>query len=326
MGQPRLDPLSEVNFWCRLCGHRFIDAPERTEDAEDQPWHPWRYFAACPDCGSECEQVNWERGLLKAHASATGPKTAEGKAAAAGNLAGHPTPEEAKRTRFNALKHGSFAETAKYFPARPGRYPHCETCEWLNNGCDEDAKPADNPPACLKRTELFMQHQIAFESGDPNLLTQMRANTQAALQAIIDDMILAVTAQGVTLHSPEWWVDPKAGKQGIVDYEDPSTGERKIVWKTEAHPLLKPLLDYIARNKMTLEDLGMTPKVQDDNEILRGQLDQEQVQKEDLLEYQSRQADALEGLQGMIERSRQRSEQDPVYLEHKAADGDEEDG
>ncbi|MFP4615586.1 MAG: hypothetical protein ACLFRB_06890, partial [Thiohalorhabdus sp.] len=135
-----------------------------------------------------------------------------------------------------------------------------------------------------------------------------------------------ITAQGVTLHSPEWWVDAKNGYQGIVDYVDPETGEKHIVWKTEAHPLLKPLLEYVARNKMTLEDMGMTPKVQDDQEVLRGQLDQEADQQESLLEYQQRQAQALEGLTSMIERSRQRSEQDPVYLEHKAADGDGEDG
>lgn len=33
--------------------------------------------------------------MLKAHQQATGPKTAQGKAATAQNLAGHPTPEEA---------------------------------------------------------------------------------------------------------------------------------------------------------------------------------------------------------------------------------------
>lgn len=326
MGKPRHDPLSEVNFRCPVCRHQFACAPERVEDAEDQPWHPWTYAATCPKCHSEAEQAGWERGLLKAHAHATGPKTPEGKAATAANLDGHPTPEEAKRTRFNALKHGSFAQTASYFPARPGKYPHCQTCEYLNNGCDEGVPARDNPPACLKRTELFMRHQIAFESGDPKMLTDLRANTQAALQAIMDDMILAITAQGVTLHSPEWWVDAKNGYQGIVDYVDPETGEKHIVWKTEAHPLLKPLLEYVARNKMTLEDMGMTPKVQDDQEVLRGQLDQEADQQESLLEYQQRQAQALEGLTSMIERSRQRSEQDPVYLEHKAADGDGEDG
>ncbi len=323
MGKPRQDPLSEVNFRCPACRHQFACAPERVEDAEDQPWHPWVYAAPCPLCGTESGQAPWERGLLKAHANATGPKTAEGKASTAANLEGHPTPEEAKRTRFNALKHGAFAATASYFPARPGRYPHCATCEHLNAGCDEDARPRDNPPACLKRTELFMRHQVAFETGDPQLLTDLRANTQAAMQAIMDDMILAITAQGVALHSPEWWVDPKNGTQGIADYVDPDSGERKIIWKTEAHPLLKVLLEYVSRNKMTLEDLGMTPKVQDDSEILRGQLDQEQDQKEDLLEYQQRQAQALEGLQGMIERSRERSARDPVYLEHQQGDGED---
>lgn len=161
-------PLEEVTFRCEWCGHQWESAPERVEDCEDLPWHPWRYACACPSCHKEAGQVWWERNLLKAHAHATGPRTPEGKAATAANLEGHPTPEEAQRTRFNSLKHGLFARTATYFPARPGKYPHCATCEWFNNGCDENPPPGKkNPPACMKRTELFMRHQIAFESRDP---------------------------------------------------------------------------------------------------------------------------------------------------------------
>ncbi|MCW5627162.1 MAG: hypothetical protein KIT73_20765, partial [Burkholderiales bacterium] len=124
-------PLSEVTFSCRQCygGRTFKASPDRVEDAPEDPVHPWRYFAACPQCGAEVEQAQYERALLKAWLNATGPRTAEGKAATAANLEGHPTAEEALRTRFNAMKHGMSARVATYFPAKPDGYAHCSGCE-----------------------------------------------------------------------------------------------------------------------------------------------------------------------------------------------------
>jgi hypothetical protein len=118
------------------------------EDAPDLDHHPYIYYGECPHCGSECEQAGWERGLLKAWASSTGPRTDEGKAASAANLEGHPTKEEAQRTRFNAMKHGLAAGAATYFPAKPDGYAFCVT--W-----DVDRVFCQSQPACVKKTELF---------------------------------------------------------------------------------------------------------------------------------------------------------------------------
>lgn len=322
MGKARTDPLNSVNFRCGFCGSRWEAAPERVEDAPDDPWHPWRYFATCSGCGREAPQVHWERNLLKAHASATGPTSPEGKARSAGNLEGHPTPEEAQRTRFNALKHGLFARTANYFPARPGKYPHCATCPYFNNGCDEDPPPGqENPPACMRRTELFMRHQVAFETKDPGLLATLRSDTQAALQAIVDDMILAVASTGVEVRSPEWYFDPKSGTCGIVDYVD-ETGERRILHKVQAHPLLKPLMDFISKNNLTLADMGMTPRVQEEQELVRGNLEAREQDRDSLREYQANQQRMLEQLSHQVARSQRRVEQDPVLLEHQGGEGE----
>lgn len=322
MGKARTDPLQQVTFRCGFCGHQWESAPERIEDCADQPWHPWQYFAACPTCERESSQVWWERNLLKAHASATGPRTEEGKAASAANLDGHPTPEEAKRTRFNSLKHGLFARTANYFPARPGKYPHCQGCEYFNNGCDENPPPGrKNPPACLKRTELFMRHQVAFESRDPGLLASLRSDTQAALQAIIDDIILAVAARGVELRAPEYWVDYKTGECGIVDYVNPETGEREIIYKTSANPLLKPLIEIVQKNNLTLADMGMTPKIQEEQDVMRGALEQRGQEKETVDSFRERQEKLLEQLRDQVYRSQGRLERDPVLLEHRENDG-----
>lgn len=322
MGKPRNDPLQQVTFRCGFCGHQWESAPERVEDCDDQPWHPWRYGCACPVCDHDAGQVAWERALLKAHANATGPRTPEGMAATSANLEGHPTPEEAKRTRFNSLKHGLFARTANYFPARPGKYPHCESCEHLNNGCDEYPLPGHrNPPACLKRTELFMRHQIAFESRDPGMLASLRSDTQAALQAIIDDIILAIASRGVELRAPEYWVDYKSGSCGIVDFTDPESGRREVIYKTTANPLLKPLIDLIQKNNLTLSDMGMTPKVQEEQELVRGALDARDQDRESMDDFQRRQQQLLEQLSDQVQRSQKRLESDPVLIEHRRNEG-----
>lgn len=322
MGKARTDPLHQVKFYCRLCGHKFEAEPERIEDSPDEAWHPWRYFAACGQCGEEAEQAYWERNLLKAWARATGPQTDEGKAATAANLEGHPTPEEAKRTRFNAMTHGIYARTATYFPAKPGRYPHCKTCEYFNNGCDENPPPGQkNPPACMKRAELFMRHQVAFETKDPGLLLSIRADVQAALQAIVDDMILAITASGVELRSPEWYFNPQTGEAGIVEYTDWVTGEQRTVYKVTAHPLIKPLVELIQKNNLTLADMGMTPKVQEEQDLVRGTLEQRESDRQAAEEYRSRQQELLENLGQQIQRSQARVERDPVLIEHQQNEG-----
>lgn len=287
MGKPRLLPLIEVYFKCQSdsCGHDFKAVPEKTVES-DNWWHPFEYFSPCPRCGHEATQHGREVGLLKAHATATGPRTPEGKAASASNLEGHPTPEEAQQTRFNALKHGLYANTATYFPARPGKYAICDGCNYYNHECTPESP--DNPPACLRRVELFMKHHLAFEAKDPGMLTGMRASTQAAIQAMIDEMIMTIAADGgPRIKSLEWYHD-KDGGFHLARYRDKETDEWVHIEKLEQHPLLKPLIDYISKNNLTLSDMGMTPKVQEDQEILRGNLDEDAAEKESAQAYMQR--------------------------------------
>ena len=297
------DPLRKVSFVCPVCRHKFSAQPARVEDAEDRPWHPWAYVAPCPLCKSESDQAQWEVNLLKAHANATGPKTPEGKAASSSNLDGHPTPEEARLTRFNAMKHGLFARTATYFPAKPGSYPQCEGCEHLE---DESCVPQR---ACLKRAELFMRHQVAFETKDPELLMQLRGDTQAAIQALINDMILAIAQDGgPRLISPEWYYD-KEGHFHLAGWTDKATGEFHQISKYEAHPLLKHLMDFINKNRMTLEDLEMTPKVQTDQDMVQGYLDKQGEEQESADDYRQRIEQQNNKLLELIEKGQRRQEE-----------------
>lgn len=319
MGKTRPDPLETVKFRCGHCKHRWSAAPDpqRTSADPDRPWHPWAYTDTCPNCGREADQDGHERNLLKAWAHATGPTTPDGLAATSANLDGHPTPEEAKRTRFNALKHGAYAQTATYFPARPGQYPHCDNCQYFGQECREPGpgEDYDKPLACLKRTELYMQHYAAVESGDPAMLMGLRANTMATFQAILDDMMLAVIARGVELVQPEWYFDPKGEKFHLVSYED-AAGQTVHSVKVSANPLLKIITEWMRSNNITWADMNMTPKVQADNELLSGYLDK-QPDAEGELAYQKRMAEAMEGLTAAVARSAERKQADPVLIEYQ---------
>lgn len=309
MGKLR-DRLKETRFHCAECDLRFDAEPARLVDAPEDAWHPWRYFADCPRCKTEAPQERQARHLLKMWANATGPKTPEGIAAVTKNLEGHPTPEEAQRTRFNGLKHGLTARTATYWPARPGGYPHCQGCEYLDNLCLQQT-------ACLKRTELFMVHHIAFESGDPRLLNDLNAELHANLRAIVNDMILAVIGDGVRLQTPEWFYD-KDGGFHLAEYIDERTGLRTTLTKVEEHPLLKRIGEFVSRFGLDLNSQGMTPKQIEPESEVSGHLAGE-GRPETAIEFQQRQAAALERMEQAILRSREAAQRDPILLQHEAA-------
>lgn len=330
MGKAQHEQRQQVTFRCsdELCRHRFQAKPDRVDDFPEQNFHPWAYFAKCPRCGSEAGQAAFERNLMKAHANATGPRTAEGKAIVAKNLEGHPTPQEAQLTRFNAMKHGLYANTATFFPAKPGKYPACEGCHHLNNGCGEISQ------ACLKRTELYMRHEIAYAEKNPELLRSDNVRLQATVRALIDDILLEIVRDGVKIKNPVWYSDKdggfhiacmpaSSGDNGDL-YEDDDgeirVAEERLIWEINAHPLLKILIDLMKANNMTLADHSMTPKTADQDEILRGHLAKKVDDEETERDYRERQTKALENMSTLIERSHHRKANDPVLREHSQAD------
>lgn len=298
MGSKRLDdkPADMVHFLCP-CGHKFEAVPGRVEDAEDRPWHPWGYFAVCYECGEEAAQDPWEVNIFKAHSHATGPKTPEGRAASAANLSGHPTPQEARLTRLNAMKHGAYAKTAMFFPARPGKYPQCENCAHL------DDKYCEQFSACLIQTEVFVKFTAAFEKGDPDLIRELIGHRQAALFGIMDQMIFAIAKDGgPQLVSPTWHGD-KDGNVHFVKYPNPETGEADQLFDHSEHPLLKRLIDLIAKNNMALADMNMTPKAHDEQDMMQGFLQNEDNKQENALEFQTKMEKQVQGLEELIRTS-----------------------
>lgn len=305
--RPRLD---DVRFHCLDCDYRFEAAPARVDDAPEDEWHPWRYVGTCPACGREAEQDRQQRGLLKAWAHATGPKTAEGLAASAANLEGHPTPEESRRTRFNALKHGLDARAATYWPAKIGGYPSCVDCQCVSTR-----------GACPQRLELYFRHHLAFDVGDPKLLTELNADLHANLRAIINMMIRDVIADGSTTRAPAWYYD-KDGSFHLARYKD-EEGRMVTITELKEHPMLKRIGEWVARIGLSLSDMGMTPKAKEDAEDTTGFLAGQKQRQESQLEYQQRQTLAIESLADLIHRSRENAARDPVLIEHQQQVGED---
>lgn len=316
-GRPQ-KPLGEITFACARCkvegkSYTFRSAPARVEDDADQEHHPWRYFSACPGCGDECEQAGWERALLKAWSNATGPKTPEGKAAAAENLKGHPTPEEARRTRFNAMKHGLNARVATYFPAKPDGYAFCASCDVNREWCAEQ-------PACVKRAESFMLHHAAFDQRKPELLAELHGDAHAAIFSVIQQILQSIMAEGVRLKVPVWYSD-KDGGLHFVKVED-EEGNVQQIYEINSHPLLKSLAELLKAANLSLSDMGMTVKVaeaSDDEEM--GRLRADRTPPEAIEDYAKRAEAQLAGIRDIVERARARREEDPVLLEYNREAG-----
>lgn len=308
-------PLQTVTFRCTPCRRTFDAEPVSVEDAPEREHHPFRYLGECPECGELAEQAPFHRALVKGWANATGPRTAAGKAAVTKNLEGHPTPEEALRTRFNAMKHGMSAETAQYFPARPGKYPVC-------GGCDVDHDYCRAQPACVKQTQLFMVHHAAFEQRNPKHLTPIYASIQATITALIQQILQTIVADGVKLEAPAWTVD-REGNIVIGEYTDAS-GQMRTIMEVKAHPLLKPLQEFLSRNNLSLADMGMTPKAVELEEQKLGRLNggDEAAPALSLEEYAQKQAESFATLRVLAERANARKQSDPVLVEYRQQNGD----
>ncbi len=307
--------ISTVNFRCAECRTSFEGEPDLIEDDAEQPHHPYRYFAHCPSCNAQHQpQAAWEKALLKAHQHSTGPKTDQGKAATAANLDGHPTPTEALRTRFNAMKHGAAARTATYFPAKPDGYAFC-------GRCDVDRAWCAQQPACVKQTEIFMLHHAAFEQRNPRVLAAMHADMHAALMATLQMCIQEVLGLGVLIKAPKVELD-REGNPVTLTYtaED---GSKRYIYNYTSNPAFKPLTELISRLGLSMSDLGMTVRAaEDDEERSLGKLQMGEDTRETLTAFGERMVLATENARLLITQAQKATAADPVLVEHKARGGD----
>jgi hypothetical protein len=308
--------LDTCNFRCSVCRYGWEAKPDLVEPDEEAPHHPYRYFANCPACRAQHQpQAPYERALLKAWQHATGPRTPEGIAATSANLVGHPTPEEALRTRFNAMKHGMHARTAHYFPAKPDGYPFCSRCDVDRYWCGEQ-------PACVKQTEKFMLYHAAFDKRDPRIINRVKSDLHAALVASLEMAVQAVLADGVVIKTPKV-VLAEGGRAVTLTFTD-DKGQVHNVYEYMANPAFKPIADLVTRLGLSMQDLGMTDRAAQEDEAagLRGRLAGEgEQQRQQLGDYANRLAGALANLGGIMKEAKQAADSDPVLLEHQAQTG-----
>jgi hypothetical protein len=148
-----------------------------------------------------------------------------------------------------------------------------------------------------------MQHSMAFETGDVGMLTELRSNMQAGISSLINDMILSIAHRGVEIVAPQWKVNPTTGGVVIAKYTNDSTGEMESIEEIRANPLLKILMEFISKNNLSLEDMNMTPKVQSDNDVMSGFLDDESENRESTHEFRSRMIEQQDTLLELINAS-----------------------
>lgn len=300
-----------IHFRCAACKIDFDAVPGDTVPTE-HPSCP-DYYAACPQCGGRAPEYwrmrNLRRSYARVNGKKPGPATEAGRAVALSNLS-PPDAAGIARLKIAALRHGMYARTAQWYPAIPGS-------RWCGH-CDVDPAYCRKQPACLKQTELFMRHKIAFDTRDPGLFRELRAETTANVQAIINMMIGDIVSRGVTLSKPDWFV----GEGGAVTFVDDPTGDSRFVQQFYAHPLLKHLTDMLQKMGMSLTDEGMTVKQQEEDATMRGHIEEEQAGRDTLLGFQQQQAENLARLSELFARSRERVKTDPVLVGYQEGEED----
>ena len=73
---------------------------------------------------------------------------------------------------------------------------------------------------------------------------------------------------------------------------------------------------------MSLADMGMTPKVVQEEEEAMGNLAIDESNQQSLIEYQQRSAVALEDLAALARKANAKRDQDPVLIEYRQQNGD----
>ncbi|WP_020396118.1 hypothetical protein [Thiolinea disciformis] len=290
---------TELAFKCGTtkggCGKRFTATQYQTANFPEREWYPYVHSAVCPACGLDAGQANWQLGQWKAvyDHGRPGPTTAEGLKAIA-DATKNRDPSSFAVSRFNAITHGATAEVAKFFPARPGKYPVCDGCEYLLDGCGTEMRH------CAKRTELFVQFALAQEQGDGRLLGRLMASTQAGLLAITGDMIRAIAARGVELERPMFVRGDKGGID-LATYRD-EFGNQQTIMEVSANPLLKPLIDLMSKNGMTLADLNLTPAAAEEQKRFDGYLDDKEADRQSVADAMAQQQANMDKLLAVMNR------------------------
>lgn len=247
-------------FICGTCRHRFSSIEYREHDLPEREEHPYDYDADCPICGKLAKFNEIQLNLFKGLDATRHPRSGQ----ALENIRKAAKLKDTSMSRFNALTHGLSARVARIFPAKEGKYAQCDACEYFNNGCGQVST------ACLKRTELFLQVEIATETKNATMLNRLMSDNQAGLIAIQADMMAEVAQSGVVIHDPVHYVDKETGKTKLAMVINEKTGKEELLTEIREHPLLRRIIEFTQKNGQTLADMGLTARQQEEERTLKG--------------------------------------------------------
>jgi hypothetical protein len=123
----------------------------------------------------------------------------------------------------------------------------------------------------------------------------------------------------VKLTRPEFHIDEN-GRLSLATYTD-EQGQKQTIMEVSAHPLLKPLSDFLTKNNMSLADMGMTNKVIEAEDLLPGQVSRNPIPIISDDEYRKQQLAALRNLSDKVSRSNKMTAADPILVEYGRENG-----
>lgn len=165
-----------------------------------------------------------------------------------------------------------------------------------------------------------MLHHAAFERRDPKMLVGLYGGLQAAVFAIIQQIVQTIISDGVKIAMPEYYT-AKDGEIVVAEYVDESGHRRILMREIQAHPLFKPLGELLSRNGLSLADMGMTAKVVEDEQQEFGRLQSQENTREALSDYARTQAKAIENLSNLMKRATDKRDRDPILIEYQQQNG-----
>ncbi len=269
----------EKTFYCR-----------RTDLHQRYVWVSTEYVfgeddvavAECPICGQPCQEVpRYYTRMYKMWQHATGPRTPEGKA----------------RSRLNNWKHGLRAQAATILaPAIPGKFLECNGCEYRRQCEDEQWK------YCPVNLEPIMKFIKAYQEGRVTDLRELAAFSQGHVFQAVRMMFQELYKRGVIVKSEK----KSMGKNG----------QQFISEELKANPVLARIPEFLALLGFTAEQQMMTPKVEQDDENVKGFLEAEKAKSEKLEEYMAKQAKAVEDLKTRIQKAALQRQADEALRRH----------
>lgn len=187
-----------------------------------------KLVAICPQCGEPAEErpqhyIN----LPQMWENASGPKTEEGK----------------RRVRLNAFKTGMHSQVSMIAPAKPGKYPQCNSCPEF-----EDCK--NSYSYCPIVLQPMLNLAKAYEEKDMDSLNIFIGTLQAQTWQTIQIMFASVFETGPLVETVMKRWKEKEGKDNI---------QVEIVGHQE-NPVLKHLPKFIELFGGASDQQRMTPR------------------------------------------------------------------